>query len=143
MSNPLRTPEDYELFIYSLIDHYPQINQSTLTFIRIGASMARVTGDLFFERGFRLAVRERLIFDRLPVILDSYSYEVWRRDEKLIWYDPQPHPGDPDLQATYPHHKHVHPNIKHHRVLAPGLSFSDPNLTHLIGEIIALIDSEA
>lgn len=139
MNNPLRTPEDYELFIYSLIDQFPQLKQSTLTFIRVGASMARVSGELFFEQGYRLAVRERLIFDRLPIVLDSYSYEIWRAAEKLAWYDPQPHPEDQILQSTYPHHKHTPPDIKHHRIPAPGLSFSQPNLPQLIEEILQFL----
>jgi len=33
------------------------------------------------------------------------------------------------------HHKHIPPDIKHHRVPAPGLSFSSPNLSFLITEI--------
>ena len=34
-----------------------------------------------------------------------------------------------------PHHKHIPPNIKHHRIPAPNLSFTRPNLPFLIGEI--------
>jgi hypothetical protein len=69
-------------------------------------------------------------------ILD-YGYEVWRSGEKLYWYDPQPHPGDPTLASTDPHHKHIPPDIKHHRIPAPGLSFDRPNLPLLIEEIAA------
>jgi hypothetical protein len=58
-----------------------------------------------------------------------------RRAERLYWYDPQPHPHIPELAATHPHHKHVPPDIKRDRVLAPGLSFIEPNLPFLIGEI--------
>ena len=42
------------------------------------------------------------------------------------------------LQARYPsipHHKHILPDIKHHRLPAPGISFTQPNLPHLIREI--------
>jgi len=46
-----------------------------------------------------------------------------------------PHPNDPTLQSTYPHHKHIPPNIKHHRIPAPNLSFTHPNLPFLIEEI--------
>jgi hypothetical protein len=138
MSDPFRTPEDYELFIYSLIDQFPELILSTLTFIRVGATMARVAGELKFEKDYKLSVRERLVFDRLPLVLDAYSYEIWRGEEKLAWYDPQPHPDDRLLQATYPHHKHTPPDIKHHRTPAPGLSFSQPNLPVLIKEIIDL-----
>ena len=52
-----------------------------------------------------------------------------------IGYDPQPHPNDPTLASTAPHHKHVPPDIKHHRIPAPGLSFDRPNLPLLIEEI--------
>ena len=82
-----------------------------------------------------LVVRERLVFDRLPVVIDAYGYEVWRGEEKLYWYDSQPHPNEPSLQSTHPHHKHVPPDLKHHRVLAPALSFTRPNLPTLIHEI--------
>lgn len=53
----------------------------------------------------------------------------------LYWYDSQPHPDDPTLAATDPHHKHVPPDMKHHRIPAPGLSFSPANLSFLIHEI--------
>jgi hypothetical protein len=39
------------------------------------------------------------------------------------------------LVLTNPHHKHVHPDIKHHRIPAPELSFTRPNLPFLIEEI--------
>jgi hypothetical protein len=39
------------------------------------------------------------------------------------------------LASTHPHHKHIFPDIKHHRVPAPGLSFDRPNLPVLIAEI--------
>ncbi len=52
----------------------------------------------------------------------------------------QPHPNDPTLASTLPHHKHVPPDIKHHRIPAPGLSFTKPNLPFLIEEIQAMLD---
>lgn len=39
------------------------------------------------------------------------------------------------LASTHPHHKHIPPDTKHHRVLAPGLRFDQPNLPILIEEI--------
>ncbi len=36
---------------------------------------------------------------------------------------------------THPHHKHILPDIKHHRIPAPDLSFTRPNLPFLIQEI--------
>ncbi|MCX7011511.1 MAG: DUF6516 family protein [Candidatus Sumerlaeota bacterium] len=141
MTNPFRTPEDYELFLYSLRERYAGIHASSLAFIRRGASLARMTGEACFDEGLRLVVRERLVFDRLPMTLDSYGYEVWRGEKKLYWYDSQPHPDDSALQATHPHHKHVRPDIKRHRIPAPALSFTQPNLPALIEEIEALVES--
>ncbi len=139
MNDPLRTAEDYELFLYTLSDHFPSIRHSTLTFVRQGASLARVSGELHFAYAIRLVIRERLTFDRLPVTVDGYGYEVWRGEEKLYWYDSQPHPDDSALQATPPHHKHLPPDIKHNRIPAPEMSFSRPNLPILIHEIEELM----
>ena len=84
MNNPLRTPEDYELYLYSIKEKFPFILHSTLTFVRRGSSLARVAGELHFDKQIRLVVRERIIFDRLPAIIDWYGYEVWQEDEKLF-----------------------------------------------------------
>ena len=139
MSNPLRTSEDYELFLYTLIDQFPSVRRSTLRLIRRGATLARVIGELYFDGDVRLVVRERLVYQRLPVEIDGYGDEVWRGNEKLYWYDSQPHPTDQALQSTDPHHKHVPPDIKHNRIPAPEMSFTKPNLSTLILEIDALI----
>lgn len=141
MTNPLRTPQDYELFLYTLSDRYAFIRRSTLTFSRRGHSLARVAGEVFFDHGIRLAVRERLVFDRLPMLIEGYGYEVWREQEKLYWYDPQPHPNEPSLQSTHPHHKHVPPDIKHHRIPAPEMSFTQPNLPALLKEIERMLQA--
>jgi hypothetical protein len=85
MSNPLRTSEDYELFLYSLPEQFNSIRQSTLTLVRLGASLGRVAGELHFDGGFRLVIRERILFERLPVIIDWYGYEAWRGQDKLFW----------------------------------------------------------
>lgn len=142
MSNPLRTPEDYELFLYTLTEQHSAIRRSTLTFVRRGASLARVAGELFFDNDFRLVVRERVLFHRLPVVIDWYGYEAWQGSKKLFWYDPQPHPNDPTLQITHPHHKHVPPDIKHNRIPAPEMSFNQPNILVVIQGIEALIKGD-
>ena len=139
MSNPFRTSEDYELFIYSLRDQFKSIRQSTLALVRMGASLGRVAGEIHFERGFRLVVRERILFGRLPLVIDWYGYAVWRGDEKLFWYDSQPHPNDPALRSTHPHHKHIPPEVKHHRIPAPEMCFDRPNFQVLIQEIEELV----
>jgi len=46
MSNPLRTIEDYELFLYTLKEQFKSIRHSTLILTRRGASLARVSGEL-------------------------------------------------------------------------------------------------
>ena len=107
---------------------------------RRGISLARVSGELQFNLGLRLVIRERILYHRLPAVIDEYGYEVWHGDKKLFWYDSQPHPDDTSLQSTYPHHKHVQPNIKRHRIPAPKMSFSNPNLPELIKEIESLIE---
>ena len=139
MNNPLRIPEDYELFLYTLIETFPSVRHSTMTFVRRGASLTRVSGELFFDHEIRLVVRERILYDRLPCILDWYGYEIWKGKKKLYWYDSQPHPDDQSLQSTQPHHKHIPPDIKHHRIPAPEMSFIRPNLAVLIREIEAVI----
>lgn len=73
MTDPFRTPEDYELFLYGLAEQFPSIRHSTLTF-------------------------------------------------------------------AHPHHKHIPPDIKHHRIPAPEMSFTQPNLPVLIREIEESID---
>ena len=139
MINSLRTPDDYELFLYTLQETFPSIRHSTVTFVRRGATLARVAGELHFDRDVYLVVRERLLYDGLPVVIDSYGYEVFRGQEKLYWYDSQPHPDDASLQPSHPHHKHIPPDIKHHRVPAPAMSFTQPNLPVLIREIEDLL----
>src|SRR6266446_9538412 len=96
MSNPLRTPADYEFFVYSLQELFPTIRRSTVRLVRRGASLARIVGEFHFDQNVRLVVRERIVYHRLPAVIDEYGYEVWQGNEKLYWYDSQPHPNDPD-----------------------------------------------
>ncbi len=130
---------DYELFIYALQDTYPDIQTSTLTVIRQASNVATVEGELFFSGDLRIRVMEVVRFDLEPSRLTRYGYNVWRGDEKLYWYDSQAHPNNPDLAVTHPHHKHIHPNIKHNRIPAPKMSFTKPNLPFLIEEVMELV----
>jgi hypothetical protein len=143
MSDPFRAPEDYELFLYTLAEQFPSVHSSTVVFIRRGATLARVVGELYFEQNIRLVVRERILYQRLPLVTDWYGYEVWQGQEKLYWYDSQPHPDDPTLASSHPHHKHIPPDIKHNRIPAPNMSFTRPNLPMLIQEIEELIEKMA
>jgi hypothetical protein len=94
-------------------------------------------GDILFSNGFRLRLREELDFD--AGLITSYGYEVYNVEERLYWYDDFPHPDEPTLATTHPHHKHVPPDIKHNRIPAPEMSFTRPNLPALIREIEGLI----
>ena len=58
----------------------------------------------------------------------TYSYEVYQGNEQICWYDSWEHPEIPALAATFPHHKHIQPNLRDNRVSAPGISFASPNL---------------
>lgn len=135
MTGTFRTAEDYELFLYTLKEQFQSVRSSTVVFIRRGATLARVAGELYFEHDIRLVVRERVLYHRLPIVIDWYGYEVWQGEEKLYWYDSQPHPDVPDLACTHPHHKHIPPDIKHNRIPAPNMSFTQPNLPALIIEV--------
>jgi hypothetical protein len=95
-------------------------------------------GELTFADGYRLSVRERLSFDDGTVAIESYGYEIWHNAEKTAWYDSQSHPDAPELASTHPHHKHIPPDIKHHRISAPKMSFVQPNIPALIDEINCL-----
>jgi len=139
MNNPLRTIDDYQLFLYTLAKQFPSVRHSTMTLVRMGASLARVSGELYFGQDIRLVVRERILYHRLPTVIDWYGYETRRSAERLYWYDSQPHPNDPTLQSTHPHHKHIPPDIKHHRIPAPEMSFTRPNLPVLIHEVETII----
>ncbi|MBI4671422.1 MAG: hypothetical protein HY741_07100 [Chloroflexi bacterium] len=137
--NPFQSLREYELFVYSLPQQFKSIESSTLLLIQRGRHYAELTGELFFGRDFRLSVYERLVWENGGLQIEGYSYEAWHGNDKIYWYDSQPHPDEPTLASTHPHHKHVPPDIRHHRVPAPGLSFSEPNLAILIQEIEKMI----
>jgi hypothetical protein len=133
--NPFQSLGEYESFVYTLPQQFASILRSTLIVARRGRLLAELSGELAFAGGRRLVVYERLTWDAGPLVIEGYSYEAWRGGEKLYWYDSQPHPDDPALASTDPHHKHIPPDIRHHRVPASDLSFTDPNLPFLIHEI--------
>jgi hypothetical protein len=96
---------------------------------------------LNFQQGRIEAYRYKVSQCHIPFIehplpeSEEYCRASYAGKEKLYWYDSWPHPNDPSLALTHPHHKHIPPDIKHHRVPAPGLSFTRPNLPFLIEEI--------
>jgi len=129
----LPTFEEYCALIASLPDQFPSIQSSTLTVYTIGPFAAEVEGSLTFEAGYVLDVWELL--DLSTRTIRSYSYELNHAGERIWWHDPTEHPEDATLSSSYPHHKHVQPDIKHHRIPAPELSFTHPNLPSMIEEI--------
>jgi hypothetical protein len=129
---------EYELFVYTLTEQFPAVRYSTLVVARRGRYLAELKGELGLLDNYRLAVYERLTWDVGTLTIEGYSYELWQGSQKLYWYDSQPHPNDPTLASTHPHHKHLPPDIKHNRIPAPGLSFTPPNLPFLFEEIEAI-----
>jgi hypothetical protein len=139
---PFRSLRDYEHFVYTLPQRFPRILRSTLVIAQRGPQFAELTGEVTFAQGYRLSVYERVSWDVKALTIQGYSYEVWQGNDKVYWYDSQSHPNDATLASTDPHHKHIPPNIKHHRVPAPGLSLDAPNLSFLITEIEAVLLGE-
>jgi hypothetical protein len=163
MSNLLASPGIYQEFLYSLQTRYSSIHRATLTYIPSDTLFGDVKGWLLFDHDIVLCVEEHLNFE-LGVI-EGYGYEVSRAqlpsdcaelpnaDEycrahyphktKFYWYDSYPHPNDPSLAHTHPHHKHIPPDIRHHRIPMPDLSFTVPNLPFLIREVDQLLQNES
>ena len=141
---PFPSYAEYEVLIYGLAESYPQqIKSSTLRLFTTSAHTAQVEGEIEFSNGLRLSVRE--FIDFIAEQIRDYSYTVFRGDEKIRWYDPQPHPENPALASTFPHHRHEpldttvpeveRIGIKHNRQPAPGITFNAPNLPTLIADI--------
>lgn len=141
--NPFQSLRDYEELVYTLGKRFPSIKGSTLVVVQRGKRVATLQGEINFSQGYRIAVKERLSFDEGPVVIEDYAYELWFKGDKIAWYDSQPHPGDPNLASTYPHHKHIPPDTKHNRIPAPGISFNNPNLSVLIQEVEELLKGQA
>jgi hypothetical protein len=147
--------EAYENYIYQLREYHPSVQFSTLVIAPPGIYATHLSGLVGFSENIILCVHENLNFLNRNIV--RYSYDVSRtpepfssgfipnaseyclfrytKKEILYWYDSWPHPNDASLASTHPHHKHIHPEIKHHRIPAPGLSFARPNLPFLIEEI--------
>lgn len=125
---------NYERFLYLLVDQNSEIQSSTLCLYTNSATTAFIRGSVWFRNGLELRVFEYL--DLSDGQLLDYSYTVFRDDDRIRWYDPQPHPEDAELAATFPHHRHEPPDIKHNRKPAPGISFFEPNLPTLIADCL-------
>lgn len=119
--NPFQSLSDYEEYVYTLPQQEPHIVRATLVVARRGHGIATVSGEIHLNNGYRLSVYEILTWEHGPIVIQRYSYGIWYGNEKCCWYDPQPHPDNRELDSTAPHHKHVPPDIKHHRLSARHL----------------------
>ena len=137
--NPFQSLRNYEEFVYTLKQQFPSVQRSTLTIVPRGKRTAIVQGEITFAQGYRITIKERLSFDEGLVVIEDYGYELWRYMDKIAWHDAQPHIDDATLASSHPHHKHILPDIKHHRIPAPDMSFTQPNLPALIREIEELL----
>ena len=136
-NNPLNSLGDYSHFVAELLNR-PTVKHSTVAIWSESPYRGMAQGEVFFEHGFRLRVREELDF--YAAVITAYGYEVYRGDDRVYLYDDFPHPDDQSLASTHPHHKHVPPDIKHNRIPGPDLSFTHPNLPTIIKEIEELME---
>ena len=132
----LSSLNNYSRFVAKTINR-STVESSTLKVWSASKYTGIAEGEVFLANGYRLRVREELDFDEK--LITAYGYEVYQNDGKLYWYDDFPHPNNPELASTHPHHKHIPPSIKHNRIPAPNMSFHKPNLPVLIDEIETLI----
>ena len=131
-ANPLSSLNEYSRFVAEAFGA-ANVKSTTVAVWSDSPYTGIAEGEVLFANGLRLRMREEMDFSAGLII--SYGYEVYRGDERLYWYDDFPHPDDATLASTHPHHKHTPPDIKHHRIPAPNMSFTQPNLPALIEEI--------
>ena len=130
--NPLSSLSEYSRFVAELLGR-SNVRSSTVAVWSDSPYTGVAEGEVLFTSGLRLRMREEVDLDAR--LITSYGYEVYRGEDRLYWYDDFPHPNDLTLASTHPHHKHIPPDIKHHRVPAANMSFTHPNLPALIHEI--------
>jgi Family of unknown function (DUF6516) len=130
----LKSLASYSQFIAEILSR-PSVRRSTVALWSDSPWTGILEGEVYFDHGIRLRLREEVDFE--AGLITAYGYEAYRNEERLFWYDDFPHPNDPTLASTFPHHKHVPPDIRNHRIPAPGMSFTIPNLSRLVEEIEA------
>ena len=133
---PTFSRADYESLLYSLTERHPEVASSSLRLYTNSATTAFVRGSVHFHNGLELRVFEYL--DLTDGELLDYNYTVLRGEDRVRWYDAQPHPELPELASTFPHHRHEPPDIKRNRRPAPGITFHATNLPALIADCIEL-----
>ncbi len=133
MSLSLGDFKSYSVFIYTLSERHSFIINSTLALAAIGAALAKLEGRIECQKEIHLEIWELIDFESQRI--RAYSYEVYQRGEKIFWYDHWEHPEISSLAATFPHHKHVLPDLRENRVPAHGLSFESPNLDIVLEDV--------
>ncbi|NJN92969.1 MAG: hypothetical protein HC875_02210 [Anaerolineales bacterium] len=106
--NPLKSLNSYSGFVAESLDR-ADVKRVTVAVWSTSPYTGVAEGEVFFFQGFRLRMREELDFE--AGLITAYGYEVYRGEEKLYWYDDFPHPNNPTLASTHPHHKHIPPGI--------------------------------
>ena len=125
-----------EELLYDLAGHCPGVTSSTLRLYGNSATTAFIRGSVHLSNGAELRVFEYLDLTDGEIL--DYSYSVYRGGLKGRWYDAQPHPENPELDPTFPHHYQAPPDIKHNRLPAPDISARAPNLPALIEACLCL-----
>lgn len=133
----LTTYGDYAKGLFFLLADRTSVASHTLAVYTVHQTVGITRGEVVFRSGHVLRVFEQIDF--VAHLILKYSYELIYEGETQWWYDSMPHPNVPQLQSTHPHHQHVPPDIKHHRIPAPEMSFTRPNLPFLIEEVEQLV----
>ena len=119
MTAPFRTTEDYELFLYTIVEQFPSVIRSTLTLVRLGSSLARVSGELFLDGGIRLVVRERLLDMTVHLsLLTGTDTRSGRRTTSCTGMILSLIRTSRSFKAPHPHHKHI--SSRHQASSYPG-----------------------
>jgi hypothetical protein len=141
MPTALDSYTEYSRLVFSLLTDRATVERHTLAVYTTSRTIGITRGQIVFRSGHVLRVFEQIDFIAHRIF--KYFYELSYQGESLWWYDSMPHPDIPDLESTHPHHKHIPPDIKHHRIPATGLSFTEPNLPQLITEAETFITTAA
>jgi len=137
MSDALNTYGDYARQIFFLLADRATIESHTVAIYTTSQTIGITQGHVVFRSGHVLRVFEQVDFVVHRIV--RYFYELTYEGEPLWWYDSMPHPDALELQSTHPHHKHIPPGIKRHRIAAAEMSFTRPNLPVLIDKVEDLI----
>ena len=133
----LQSLSAYSQFVAEVVDR-TNIQHSTILVWSESRYTGVAEGEVIFTIGLRLRMREDLDFQAR--LITAYGYEVYRGANRLYWYDDFPHPDDGALAETFPHHKHLPPDMRRNRVPALGIRHVRPNLEVIIEEISELAD---